>query len=173
VDNFVFDLATEAAGHFDTPANAAMFYGDPEEHRQAMRDFFEQTPFVSLRLYSSEQRLLIEVWETGNHDLAAAAAAHRHDFPAWGDHHHNKIQVGDTLNIQVLTPLVSSGNRIFGYFEGIHQVSPATLAVIAHRVRGGQPALHSPQRPEGDRMRTSSPGAVFDDRPARQMDIPR
>lgn len=135
VDNVVFDLVTEAAGHFNTPANAAMFYGDPEEHRQALREFLEQTHFVSLRLYSSEQRLLIEVWKTENPDLAAAAAAHRHDFPALGDHHHNKIRVDDTLYIQVLMPLVSSGNRIFGYFEGIYRVAPQTLEAIAHRVR--------------------------------------
>ncbi len=133
-DSFVFDLATEAAAHFDTPANVAMFHGDPEEHRQALREFLEQTHFVSLRLYSSRQRLLIEVWRTGNRDLSVAAAAHRHDFPALGDHHRNKIQVGDTLYIQVLIPLHSSGNRIFGYFEGIYQVPPTTIAAIAHRM---------------------------------------
>ena len=135
MDNFVFDLANESAGHFDTPENAAMFYGDPEEHRQALREFLEQTRFVSLRLYSPEQRLLIEVWETENRDLKAAAGAHRHDFPDLGDHHHNKIRVGDTLYIQVLIPLVSSGKRIFGYFEGIYQVAPQTLEAIAYRVR--------------------------------------
>lgn len=134
VDNFVFDLATESAGHFNTSANAAMFYRDPEQHRQALREFLDQTHFVSLRLYSAEQRLLIEVWKGGNRDLAAAADEHRHDFPALGDHHHNKIQVGDTLYIQLLIPLVSSGERVFGYFEGIYQVPPATFAAIAHRV---------------------------------------
>jgi len=134
-DNVVFDLVTEAAGHFNTPANAAMFHGDPEEHRQALREFLEQSHFVSLRLYSPEQRLLIEIWKAGNRDLAAAADAHRHDFPAAGVHHHNKIRVDDTLYIQVLMPLVSSGNRIFGYFEGIYQVPSTTLAAIAQRVR--------------------------------------
>ena len=134
MDNFVFDLATEAAGHFDTPANAAMFYGDPEEHRPALREFLEQTQFVSLRVYSPEQRLLIEVWETGIHDLAAAAAAHRHDFPAPGERHHNKIQVDDALYIQVLIPLNSSEQRIFGYLEGIYRVAPQTLEAITHRV---------------------------------------
>ncbi len=135
VDNFVFDLVTEAAAHFDAPGNAAMFNGDPEGHRQALREFLEQTDFVSLRLYSSEQRLLIEVWETENRELAAAAAAHRHDFPALGDHHHNKIQVADTLYIQILIPLISSEARIFGYLEGIYQVAPQTLEAIEHRVR--------------------------------------
>lgn len=135
VDNFVFDLVTEAAGRFNTPANAAMFQGDPEEHRQALREFLEKTRFVSLRLYSSEQRLLIERWEAGNRDLAAAAAAHRHDFPALGEHHHNKIRLDDTLYIQVLMPLVSSGDRIFGYFEGIYRIAPQTLEAVAHRVR--------------------------------------
>ena len=123
VDNFVFDLVTEAAGRFNTPANAAMFQGDPEEHRQALREFLEKTRFVGLRLYSSEQRLLIERWEAGNRDLAAATAAHRHDFPALGEHHHNKIRLDDTLYIQVLMPLVSSGDRIFGYFEGIYRIA--------------------------------------------------
>ncbi len=134
-DNVVFDLVTEAAGHFNTPANAAMFSGDPEGHRRALREFLEQTHFVSLRLYSPEQRLLMEVWKTGNRDLAAAAAEHRHDFPASGEHHHNKIRVDDTLYIQVLMPLVSSGDRIFGYFEGIYRVAPQTLEAIARRVR--------------------------------------
>lgn len=135
VDSFVFDLVTEAAGHFDAPANAAMFYGDSEAHRQALGEFLEQTQFVSLRLYSPEQRLLIEVWKTRNRDLAEAAAAHRHDFPAPGEHHHNKIRVDDTLYIQVLMPLISSGGRIFGYFEGIYRVAPQTLEATAQRVR--------------------------------------
>jgi len=135
VDNFVFDLVTEAAGRFNTPANAAMFYGDPEAHRRALREFLEQTHFVSIRLYSPAQRLLIEVWEGENRDLAAAAAAHRHEFPAPGVHHHNKIQAGGALHIQVLIPLVSSANRIFGYFEGIYRVAPQTLEAIAQRVR--------------------------------------
>ncbi len=135
VDDFVFDLTTEAAARFNTPANAAMFHGDPEEHRQALRAFLEPTHFVSLRLYSSEQGLLIEVWKTGNRDLALAAATHRHDFPAAGVHHHNKIEVAGALHIQVLIPLVSPGNRIFGYFEGIYRVAPQTQEAIAHRVR--------------------------------------
>jgi len=134
VDKSVFDLVTEAAGRFNTPANAAMFHGDAEEHRQGLREFLEKTDFVSLRLYSANKSLLIEVWKTEDPDLAAAAASHRHDFPVLGDHHHNKLQVGETLNIQVLTPLVSSEQRIFGYFEGIYQVSPTTFAAIAHRV---------------------------------------
>ncbi len=135
VDNFAFDLATAAAGHFDTPANAAMFHSDPDRHRQALREFLQQTDFVGLRLYSSEKRLLIEVWKTGNRDLAAAAATHRHEFPAAGEHHHNQIWVDDTLYIQVLIPLISSGQRIFGYLEGIYRVAPQTQAAIAHRVR--------------------------------------
>jgi len=52
-----------------------------------------------------------------------------------GDYHHNKIQLGETLNVQVLTPLISSEQRIFGYLEGIYQVPRPTLAAIAHRVR--------------------------------------
>ena len=134
-DNVVFDLVTEAAADFNTPAHAAMLYADPEAHRQALREFLEQTHFVNLRLYSPEQRLLIDVWKSGNRALAAAEAAHRHDFPALGDHHHDKIRVGDTLYIRVLIPLVSSEQRIFGYFEGIYQLAPKTLEAIAHRVR--------------------------------------
>jgi len=133
-ENVVFDLATEAAGHFNTPANTALFHGDPEAHRQALREFIEQTHFVSLRLYSPEQRLLIEVWKTGNRDLAAAAAAHRHDFPFAGEHHHNQIRIGDALYIQILMPLTSSELGIFGYFEGIYRVAPQTLEAITHRV---------------------------------------
>lgn len=135
VDSFVFDLAAEAAGHFDTPANAAMFRGDTERHSQALREFLEQTHFVSLRLYSPERRLLIEVWKTGNGDLAAAAAAHRHDFPVSGERHQNKIQMNNALYIQVVMPLISSEQRIFGYLEGIYQVAPQTLEATAHRVR--------------------------------------
>ncbi len=134
VDDFVFDLATIAARHFETPAHDAIFRGAPEDHRQALRELLEKTDFVGLRLYSAAQRPLVEVWRAENPELAAAAAVHRHDFPVAGDHHHNKIQIGDALNIQVLTPLVSSGKSIFGYFEGIYQVSPATRAAIAHRV---------------------------------------
>ena len=134
-DDAVSDLVSEAAEHFNTPAHAAMYYGDPERHRQALREFLEQSHFVSLRLYSPEQRLLIEVWKSGNRDVAAAVAAHRHDFPASGDHHHNKIRIDDTLYIQILMPLVSSEQRTLGYFEGIFQVSPQTREAIAHRVR--------------------------------------
>lgn len=39
LDSLVFDLMTGAAGHFDTPDNAAMYYGDPEGHRRALREF--------------------------------------------------------------------------------------------------------------------------------------
>lgn len=135
VDNFVFDLATEAAGHFDIPANAAMFRGDPERHRQQMREFLDQTHFVSLSVYSSDQRLLIDVRKAEDRALSRATAAHRHDFPGSGEHHHNKIRVGDILYIQVLVPLISSEQRILGYFEGMYQVPPQTLDAILPRVR--------------------------------------
>ena len=134
-DNFVFDLVSEAAGHFNTPANAVTFHGDAEGHRRTLREFLEKTDFVGIRLYSEDQSLRIEVRKAENPDLAAAAATHRHDFPAAGTHHHNKIRIGDALYIQVLIPLISSGSRIHGYFEGIYQVSPQTLETIAHRVR--------------------------------------
>lgn len=136
VDEFVFKLATVAAGHFNTPANAAMFRdGDPDAHRQALRAFLDQSQFVSLRLYSREQRLLIEVWKSEHSGLAAAAAAHRHEFPPQGLHHHNKIQVGSALYIQALIPLSSSEQSTFGYMEGIYQVAPQTVEAIVHRVR--------------------------------------
>ena len=135
VDNFVFDLASEAAGHFDTPANAVMFYGDPERHRLALRGFLEQTHFVSLRMYSPERRLLIEVWKTENRDLTAAIATHRHEFPVAGERHYNQVRMNDTLYIQVLIPLISAEQGVFGYFEGIYQVPPQTLGAVAHRVR--------------------------------------
>ena len=135
VDSFVFDLATEAAGHFDTPASAAMFRGEPELHRRALREFLGQTEFVSVRLYSADRRLLIEVWKKESRALIAAVAAHRHVFPVAGAHHHNQIWVDDTLYVQVVVPLVSSGQGIYGYFEGVYQVAPQTLLAIAHRVR--------------------------------------
>ena len=135
VDNLVFGLATEAAAHFDTPANAAMFNGDPEGHRQVLREFLDQTHFVGISLYSSDRRLLIDVGKAGDRALSSATAAHRHDFPVAGEHHHNKIWVGDALYIQVLIALISSEKRIFGYFEGIYRVPPQTLEAVAHRVR--------------------------------------
>ena len=134
VDDFVFDLATEAAVHFDTPANVAMLYDDPERHRPELREFLEQSDFVGLKLYSSEQRLLIEVWETENRELAVASAARRHDFPVAGGRHYNELRVGGTLYVQALIPLMSSGQQILGYLEGIYWVAPQTLKAIAHRV---------------------------------------
>ena len=43
--------------------------------------------------------------------------------------------MGDILYIQVLVPLISSEQRILGYFEGMYQVPPQTLDAILPRVR--------------------------------------
>ncbi len=134
IDEFVFDKATDAARHFDVSRKAPLFAGDPETHRAELDGFLQQTPFVVIRIYSPEERPLIESWRDAPPELLAAVEAHRHRFPGIGRHHHNKLWSGDRLFIQTVLPL-ADGDGVYGYFEGIYRVAPELVDSGRHMAR--------------------------------------
>lgn len=135
VDNFVFDLAGNAARHFTRATSTEIFNGKADLHKENIQDLLNKSQFVAIRLYANDQTLLLETWGTREPALLSAIAAHVHTFPDLAGRHHNKIQVKDDLFIQVVLPLVSGEQKIYGYFEGIYKVAPETREVIVHRVK--------------------------------------
>lgn len=134
VDNFVFDLASQAAEHFTQVMSVEVFNGKAGLHKENIQDLLNKSQFGAIRLYANDQTILLEAWGTREPELLSAIAEHVHTFPVRGRHHHNKIQVKDDLYIQVVLPLVSGEQKIYGYFEGIYKIAPKTKEAITHRV---------------------------------------
>lgn len=135
VDNFVFGQASQAAIHFTQATGAGIFSGKSAQHNEEIQGLLDRSPFAAIRLYARDQALLLEAWKTREPDLLSAVAGHAHVFPSEVRHHHNKIQVKDDLYIQIVLPLASAEQGIYGYFEGIYKVSSETRKAIIHRVR--------------------------------------
>jgi len=134
IDIFVFSLAAQAAKHFNNPENEAAFLGNLDQHRSVVKRFLKDSRFAGIRLFGSNRKLELESWKTDENRLLSRIEKHRHTFPNESDSHYNKIIDGGNLYVQIVIPLLSSDQKIYGYFEGIYEVDSITVAKLEQRI---------------------------------------
>ena len=64
VDNFVFNLASNAAEHFTQATSAEIFNGKAGLHKEKIQGLLNKPQFVAIRLYANDKTLLLETWGT-------------------------------------------------------------------------------------------------------------
>lgn len=134
IDAFVFNLAAEAAKHFNSPENEAAFMGDISQHQIVVENFLKQSKFAGIRLFGRDQKLKLESWKPRPGALLNQIERHQHSFPDADGRHFNKIWDGENLYVQIVIPLLSTDKKVYGYFEGIYEVDSITTEAMKQRV---------------------------------------
>lgn len=134
IDTFVFNLASQAAKHFNNPENEDAFLGDINRHRPVVETFLKESRFAGIRLFGRDERLKLETWKAGTSRLLPRIEKHRHTFPDAEGIHYNTIWEGENLYVQVVIPLLSPDKKVYGYFEGIYEVDPVTVETLKRHV---------------------------------------
>lgn len=134
LDNFVFNLTTEAAQHFNIP-NQMDFETDLSKHHRIVEGFVAESRFAGIRLFDADKKVRTEAWKQGSDLIRSQVEKHVHDFPGNRPYHHNKIWLDKNLYIQILIPFTASTGNIYGYFEGVYQVEPTTVSELNQRVQ--------------------------------------
>src|SRR3972149_6222875 len=89
---------------------------------------FLQGDFISLRLYGTDKRKILEAFDPDGQVSHRRLEEHVHDLaPGEFDHHHMSW-VGGALLMQMLLPVAGNDGALRGYFEGVYAVSADSLA---------------------------------------------
>ena len=91
---------------------------------------FLEGDFISLRLYGTDQKRILEAFESGRKEPRRILPEHVHDLaPGELDHHH-MFWVDGGLLMQLLLPISDGEGLMRGYFEGVYEVNAGTLRDI-------------------------------------------
>jgi len=96
---------------------------------QQAREFLKGD-FIALRLFDTDQKMILEAFDPGMEDPRRSLPEHVHDLaPGELDHHHMRWVDGRLL-MQVLLPVTDGEGVMRGYFEGVYEVNAGTLRDI-------------------------------------------
>lgn len=127
IDDAVVRLARKEAHQFVDAQLLGTDNPDPARLERAIRDNLS-AHFPIVELYDRNRRSLMEVTEPGKEWVEQALSGRKHGFPDDGNPIYYRIDVQDVTFIQVLIPIKT------GYFEGVYEVEPDTIAWIKHEV---------------------------------------
>lgn len=91
---------------------------------------FLQGNFVSLRLYGTDKRKILEAFEPEAKEPRQRLPEHVHDLAAGELDHHHMFWADGRLLMQLLLPVAVADGTARGYFEGVYEVDAADLRNI-------------------------------------------
>jgi putative nucleotidyltransferase with HDIG domain len=86
--------------------------------------------FLVVELYDVNKQLQLEVVRQGQEVAERGIDRYRHRFPEGGEFSHELHYIDGKVLLVILVPLTGSHEPPAGYFEGIYQVDPETLASL-------------------------------------------
>ena len=95
-------------------------------------DDFLKSGFISVRVYDTTQRQILEVVEPGANEAGLGIKRHVHSLSPGDLSHHHMYWIGGQPFMQVLLPIAKNGD-LLGYFEGVHEVNEET----ANNIKAG------------------------------------
>jgi len=134
IDTFLFNLAAQAAMHFNNSETEAAFLADVTRHRPMVETYLKESRFAGIRLFGRDQQLKLETWKAGIGNVLNRIERHRHTFPDAEETHYNKIWEGEDLYVQVVIPLLSPNKKVYGYFEGVYEIDATTIEALRQRI---------------------------------------
>ncbi len=128
VDRMVHGLATSETKRFTEHIEAI----GPEHLgilEQQAKEFLNGD-FIALRLYGTDKRRILEVFDPGREGSDRGFTEHVHALaPGELDHHHMSW-IDGALLMQVLLPISDGDGVMRGYFEGLYEVNAGSLRDI-------------------------------------------
>jgi HD-GYP domain-containing protein (c-di-GMP phosphodiesterase class II) len=130
IDDFVVALATSESERFaalgiplETPKDAEAERAMQEKARE-----FAGQNFVIIEIYDRLHKKLVEAVNPRYTTIEHALSKRGHAFPIDGRPHYERLNILDTMMVQILVPLRDPQDKIAGYFEGVFVVDTATVA---------------------------------------------
>ena len=137
VESIVLELAAGGARHLESPAMQVLSRGESPENHSALTALLDKNNFVGIRVFDVKKELVYETWTTLPPGVADGLRLRRHDWPALGRDHRNRIHIGNEHLIQVIIPLAKESGGLDGYLEGTYRIDEGTLANQKQQILDG------------------------------------
>lgn len=137
VESIVLELAAGGARHLESPAMQVLSRGESPEDHSALTALLDKNNFVGIRVFDVKKELVYETWTTLPPGVADGLRLRRHDWPALGRDHRNRIHIGNEHLIQVIIPLAKESGGLGGYLEGTYRIDEGTLANQKQQILDG------------------------------------
>ena len=137
VESIVLELAAGGARHLESPAMQVLARGESREDHSALSALLDKNNFVGIRVFNVKKELAYETWTSLPPAVADGLRQHRHNWPALGRDHRNRIRIDDEHLIQVVIPLTGESGGLDGYLEGTYRIDEGTLANQKQQILDG------------------------------------
>ncbi|HQU80963.1 MAG TPA: HD-GYP domain-containing protein [Azonexus sp.] len=137
VESIVLELAAGGARHLESPAMQLLSRGKSPEDHSALSALLDRNNFVGIRVFDVKKELVYETWTNLPPGVTDGLRGHRHDWPALGRDHRNRIRIGNEHLIQVVIPLARESGSLDGYLEGTYRIDQGTLANQKQQILDG------------------------------------
>ena len=137
VESIVLELAAGGARHLESPAMQVLSRGQSTEDHSALTALLDGNNFVGIRVFDIKKELAYETWANLPPSVTDGLRQHRHDWPAPGLDHRNRVRIGDQHLIQVVIPLTGASGGLDGYLEGTYRIDDRTLANQKEQILDG------------------------------------
>lgn len=130
----LFALTSDAVRHFSNNKTQLALTADLAQHLPALQQSFTDSRFVGIRLFNEDHHLLWDAWKPLHSTVSDAVSKPFHEFPAESTAHFDKIWAGGQMHVRVVMPVISRGNTVIGYFEGIYVVDRTVVGGYFQRL---------------------------------------
>jgi len=137
VESIVLELAASGARHLESPAVQVLSRGELPEDHSALSALLDKNNFVGIRVFNVKNELAYETWTNLPPGVADGLQKHRHDWPAPGKDHRNRIRIGNEHLIQMVIPLTGESGGLNGYLEGTYRIDARMLVNLREQILDG------------------------------------
>lgn len=137
IDDFVVALAEGDSKDFI--ADAVQYLDNPTPSHEAAlrkksRESLANGGFSIIELYDKDKKQVIELSQEGVEDIETEINKRSHKRLMTDATRYETLHIGDMMFVRVMTPLITAGGGIAGYFEGAYRVEPGIMKDIRKRV---------------------------------------
>lgn len=122
IEKMAFEQAVVSAQHFDSPEMRKMLAADSPMDHPELAKLLENSDFIGIRVFDPSGKVLMEAWRKEATSLRSSIQVHRQEFQQTGERHYNWLMTEGEDFVQVVIPLLDSGNLTEAYFEGIYRL---------------------------------------------------
>jgi HD-GYP domain-containing protein (c-di-GMP phosphodiesterase class II) len=138
IDAYVVALATVESHGFIEGTQDDLNSADPirREHLyRESRKHIEDGHFIAIKLHNRNREKIVEVAHPAIGSIENEIDRHRREMVITDAVHSRKFYGdGGQIYVLVVTPLKTADHETTGYFDGIYQVSPDTMAELKNRI---------------------------------------
>ena len=122
------DHAASGVRHFATPAMQALLEAGRDHHSE-LTALLDRTRFAGIRVFRPDKTVAFEAWAEVPPAVVEASRRRTLDWPATGQSHQLRLEIGGERLILVRLPLTANDGRLAGYVDGMTRVDGEALDV--------------------------------------------